>query len=405
MLLDIDQIREDFPILKRTINGKPLVYLDNAATTQKPVQVINRMVSYYKNENSNVHRGVHHLSQLATEAYESARKYIANYINAPDPKEIIFTRGTTESINLVANAFETFVNEGDEIVITSMEHHSNLVPWQQLCVRAGAGLIVISANENGELDIHQFKKVLNDRTRLVALTHISNVLGTINPVKEITRLAHEMGVPVLIDGAQAIAHIPVDVQDIDCEFYTFSGHKAYAPMGIGVLFGKSEWLEKLPPYQFGGEMIESVHFDATTFNELPYKFEAGTPNVAGALGLEAAIRYIDQYGVEHIRKYEDKLLAYATKALKQIQGVQIIGNAAEKTAVISFIVNGVHTYDLGTLLDKMGIAIRTGNHCAQPLIESYGLAGTLRMSLAMYNTKKEIDIFIDALKKVLGMLR
>ncbi|MEE4260762.1 MAG: cysteine desulfurase [Bacteroidales bacterium] len=405
MLLDIDQIREDFPILKRTINGKPLVYLDNAATTQKPVQVINRMVSYYKNENSNVHRGVHHLSQLATEAYESARKYIANYINAPDPKEIIFTRGTTESINLVANAFETFVNEGDEIVITSMEHHSNLVPWQQLCVRAGAGLIVISANENGELDIHQFKKVLNDRTRLVALTHISNVLGTINPVKEITRLAHEMGVPVLIDGAQAIAHIPVDVQDIDCEFYTFSGHKAYAPMGIGVLFGKSEWLEKLPPYQFGGEMIESVHFDATTFNELPYKFEAGTPNVAGALGLEAAIRYIDQYGVEHIRKYEDKLLAYATKALKQIQGVQIIGNAAEKTAVISFIVNGVHSYDLGTLLDKMGIAIRTGNHCAQPLIESYGLAGTLRMSLAMYNTKKEIDIFIDALKKVLGMLR
>jgi cysteine desulfurase/selenocysteine lyase len=405
MLLDIDQIREDFPILKRTINGKPLVYLDNAATTQKPVQVINRMVSYYKNENSNVHRGVHHLSQLATEAYESARKYIANYINAPDPKEIIFTRGTTESINLVANAFETFVNEGDEIVITSMEHHSNLVPWQQLCVRAGAGLIVISANENGELDIHQFKKVLNDRTRLVALTHISNVLGTINPVKEITRLAHEMGVPVLIDGAQAIAHIPVDVQDIDCEFYTFSGHKAYAPMGIGVLFGKSEWLEKLPPYQFGGEMIESVHFDATTFNELPYKFAAGTPNVAGALGLEAAIRYIDQYGVEHIRKYEDKLLAYATKALKQIQGVQIIGNAAEKTAVISFIVNGVHSYDLGTLLDKMGIAIRTGNHCAQPLIESYGLAGTLRMSLAMYNTKKEIDIFIDALKKVLGMLR
>lgn len=405
MLFDTQQVRKDFPILDQTVNGKPLVYLDNAATTQKPVQVINRIVAYYENENSNVHRGVHHLSQLATDAYESARKYIANYINAADSKEIIFTRGTTESVNLVATAFDGFVSKGDEILITSMEHHSNLVPWQQLCVRTGAELVIVMANETGEVEIDKFAEAMNEHTRLVAITHISNVLGTVNPVKEITRLAHEMKVPVLIDGAQAIAHIPVDVQDIDCEFYTFSGHKAYAPMGIGVLYGKTIWLDKLPPYQYGGEMIENVAFKKTTFNEIPYKFEAGTPNVAGTLGLEAAIRYIDKYGVENIGKYEDELLVYATNGLKKIEGLRIIGNAAEKTAVISFVVKGVHAYDIGTLLDKMGIAIRTGNHCAQPLIESYGLASTLRMSLAMYNTKEEIDIFIDALKKVLGMLR
>jgi len=405
MLFDIQQVRKDFPILKQTVNGKPLVYLDNAATTQKPVQVIKRLVAYYENENSNVHRGVHHLSQLATEAYESSRKYIASYINAANPKEVIFTRGTTESVNLVANAFDGFVNEGDEIVITSMEHHSNLVPWQQLCARTGAELVIVMANEAGEVGLDKFAEAMNEHTRLVAVAHISNVLGTVNPVKEITRLAHEMKVPVLIDGAQAIAHIPVDVQDIDCDFYTFSGHKAYAPMGIGVLYGKTIWLDQLPPYQFGGEMIEAVAFQKTTFNEIPYKFEAGTPNVAGALGLEAAIRYIDKYGVENIGKYEDELLAYATNDLKKIEGLRIIGDAAEKTAVISFVVEGVHAYDLGTLLDKMGIAIRTGNHCAQPLIDSYGLKSTLRMSLAMYNTKKEIDIFMDALKKVLGMLR
>lgn len=405
MLLDIEQIRKDFPILKQTVNGKPLVYLDNAATTQKPVQVINRIVDYYTLENSNVHRGVHHLSQVATEAYESARKYISDYINAADPKEVVFTRGTTESINLIANAFETFVNEGDEIVITSMEHHSNLVPWQQLCIRQGAGLIVIPTNDKGEIDLEQFEEAVNEKTKLVAVAHISNVLGTINPVKKITELAHERDVPVLIDGAQAIAHIKVDMQDIDCDFYTFSGHKTYAPMGIGVLYGKEEWLAKLPPYQYGGEMIESVYFDLTTFNELPYKFEAGTPNVAGALGLEEAIRYIDKFGIESIREYEDDLLEYATSLLEQIEGLQIIGTAPDKTAVISFIVEGVHSYDLGTLLDKMGIAVRTGNHCAQPLIESYGLTGTVRMSLAMYNTKKEMDIFIEGLKKVLSMLR
>ena len=405
MLFDIQQVRKDFPILDKTVNGKPLVYLDNAATTQKPLQAIDRISAYYKNENSNVHRGVHHLSQLATEAYESARKYIADYIHASTPKEIVFTRGTTESINLVANAFDKFIDEGDEIVISSMEHHSNLVPWQQLCLRNDAKLIIVKANETGEIKLNKFQEALNERTRLVAIAHISNVLGTINPVKEITRLAHSLNIPVLIDGAQAIAHLPVNVQEIGCDFYTFSGHKTYAPMGIGVLYGKAIWLDKLSPYQFGGEMIESVEFDNTTFNEIPFKFEAGTPNVAGALGLEAAIRYIDKYGIDNIREYEDNLLNSATKELLQIEGLRIIGNANDKTAVISFVVDRVHSYDIGALLDKMGIAIRTGNHCAQPLVESYGLTGTIRMSLAMYNTKEEIDIFINALKKVLGMLR
>lgn len=405
MLSDIEQIRKDFPILKQTVNNKSLVYFDNAATTQKPIQVIDRISEYYKKENSNVHRGVHHLSSVATEKYESARKYIAEYINASDPEEVIFTRGTTESINLIANAFEGFINEGDEIVITSMEHHSNLVPWQQLCFRRGAELVVIKANQKGEIDLDKFKEILGKKTKLVALTHISNVLGTINPVKEITRLAHDFGAPVLIDGAQAIAHIPVDMKDIDCDFYTFSGHKTYAPMGIGVLYGKTDWLEKLPPYQFGGEMIDSVHFDNTTFNALPYKFEAGTPNVAGALGLETAIRYIAGYGVLNIKKYEDELLDHATAELEKIDGVQIIGRAAEKTAVISFVMEDIHMYDIGTLLDKMGIAIRTGNHCAQPLVESYGLTGTVRLSLAMYNTIEEIDIFIEALKKVIALIR
>jgi len=405
MLFNIKRVRKDFPILDQTINGKPLVYLDNAATTQKPVQVIDRISNYYKNENSNVHRGVHHLSQLATEAYEAARKYIADYIHAATPKEIVFTRGTTESVNLVANAFDEFINDGDEIIISSMEHHSNLVPWQQLCARNNAKLVIIKANEAGELELNNLKEALNERTRLVALAHISNVLGTINPVKEITHLAHSFNIPVLIDGAQAIAHLLVDVQDIGCDFYTFSGHKTYAPMGIGVLYGKTIWLDKLSPYQFGGEMIESVAFDKTTFNEIPFKFEAGTPNVAGALGLEAAIRYIDNYGIENIRIYEDDLLAYATNELLQIEGLRLIGNAANKTAVISFVIEGVHSYDIGTLVDNMGIAIRTGNHCAQPLVESYGLTGTIRMSLAMYNTKEEIYIFINALKKVLGMLR
>ncbi len=404
-MLDINQIRNDFPILQQTVNGKPLVYFDNAATTQKPMQVIDRMSRYYKNENSNVHRGVHYLSQVATEAYEASRTYIANYIHASDPSEIVFTRGTTESINLVASVFESFIKEEDEIVITSMEHHSNLVPWQQLCFRTGARLVVVKASVDGELDTREFEKALNDKTRLVAIAHISNVLGTINPVKEITRLAHAAGSVVVIDGAQAIAHLPVNVADIDCEFYAFSGHKTYAPMGIGVLYGKKKWLEKLSPYQYGGEMIESVRFDKTIFNSLPYKFEAGTPNVAGALGLEEAMRYIAGFGVDEIKQYEDKLMDYATGELKKLEGMQIIGTAKQKAAVISFVIEGIHAYDLGTLLDKMGVALRTGNHCAQPLVESYGLTSTVRISLAMYNTLEEIDIFMGALQKAVSMLR
>ena len=404
-MLDITNIRNDFPVLRQTVNGKPLVYFDNAATTQKPVQVIDRISNYYLNENSNVHRGVHELSMKATETYENARSYIAGFIHAADSSEIVFTRGTTEAINLVASSLESFISKGDEILITSMEHHSNLVPWQQLCFRKGARLVVVETQENGEIDLESFKNALTDKTRLTAFAHISNVLGTINPVKEMTRLAHEAGSAVLIDGAQALAHIPVNVQDIGCDFYVFSGHKAYAPMGIGALYGKKEWLEQLPPYQFGGEMIDQVYLDKTTFNVLPYKFEAGTPNVAGALGLEAALRYMESYGIENIRAYEDDLLALAMEELQKIDGLRIIGTAAEKTAVISFVVDGVHPYDLGTLLDKMGVAVRTGNHCAQPLVESFGLTGTVRMSLAMYNTKEEMSTFMGALQKALAMLR
>ena len=404
-MLDIDKIRHDFPVLQQTVNGQPLIYFDNAATTQKPVQVLKRLDHYYRTENSNVHRGVHHLSQVATEAYENARKYIAGYIHASDPSEIIFTRGTTESINLVATTFESFLKAGDEIVITSMEHHSNLVPWQQLCLKKRIRLVIVKANRAGEIEMEAFAKAISRKTKMVAITHISNVLGTINPVKEMTRIAHDVGSAVLIDGAQAIAHLPVDVADIGCDFYAFSGHKTYAPMGIGVLYGKTEWLEKLPPYQYGGEMIKDVRFDRTEFNDIPYKFEAGTPNVAGALGLESAIRYIVAYGIENIRNYEDELLAYTTASMEKIEGMQIIGTAKEKTSVISFVIEGLHAYDLGTLLDQMGVALRTGNHCAQPLVESYGLTGTARISLAMYNTKEEIDIFMDALQKAVSMLR
>ena len=404
-MFDITQIRNEFPVLRQTVNGKPLVYFDNAATTQKPLPVIDRISNYYRHENSNVHRGVHSLSQEATEAYEKARNYVAGFIHADDSSGIVFTRGTTESVNLVAGSMDAFIKEDDEIVITSMEHHSNLVPWQQLCFRKGARLVVVKTEENGTINLDVFKNALSDKTRLVAITHISNVLGTINPVKEMTRLAHETGSAVLIDGAQAVAHIPVDVKDIGCDFYAFSGHKAYAPMGIGVLYGKKVWLEKMPPYQFGGEMIDSVTFDKTSFNVLPYKYEAGTPNVAGALGLEAALKYIDTYGIENIRNYEDGLLNFATSELEKINGLRIIGTAPEKTAVISFVVDGIHPYDLGILLDKMGVAVRTGNHCAQPLVESYGLTGTVRLALAMYNTKEEISIFMEALQKALTMLR
>ena len=402
---DINTIRKDFPILSQKMNGKTLVYFDNAATTQKPLCVINRIKEYYEFENSNVHRGAHRLSQVATEHYENARKYISEFINARSEKEIIFTRGTTESINFMSAVLEGVINEGDNIIISAMEHHSNLVPWQQLCKKKNAELKIIPVSENGELDFEAYKNLLTPRTKLVAVTHISNVLGTINPVKEMAALAHEMGVFFMVDGAQATAHTDVDVQDLDCDFYAISAHKAYGPMGIGILYGKEIWLEKLPPYQYGGEMVDQVGFEETTFNDLPFKFEAGTPNVAGALGMEAALRYIEELGIETIQRYEDELLAYATREIRKVNGVRIIGTARKKTAVLSFIVEEIHPYDIGTLLDQMGIAIRTGNHCAQPLIDVMELPGTIRASFGIYNTKEEVDLFVDALKKSIQMLR
>jgi len=404
MAFNINNIRSDFPILQRKINGKPLIYLDNGATTQKPKQVIERISNYYLHENSNVHRGVHTLSQEATGLFEDAREYIRQFINAEETKEIIFTRGTTESINLLATALKPWVVKGDEILVTAMEHHANFVPWQQLCEERGAKLKIIPVERNGELDMDFLAKMMNPYTKLLAITHVSNVLGTVNPIKEIIEIAKDKGVPVLVDGAQAIAHTKVDVQDLGCDFYTFSGHKAYAPMGIGVLYGKFNWMRRLPPYQFGGEMIEQVTFEKTTFNELPYKYEAGTPNVEGALALETALKYISEIGIDDIRKHEDKLLRYAEEKITQIDGVRIIGTAKEKTGALSFVVDGTHPYDVGMLLDKMGIAVRTGHHCAQPLIDFLGLPGTVRASFAMYNTTEEVDIFAQALEKVVGML-
>ena len=405
MSFDVDKIRKDFPILDQKINGKQLVYLDNAATTQKPLSVINRLTDYYEQENSNVHRGVHKMSQIATENYENARKYISGFINANSPKEIIFTRGTTESINLLAVVLDGLINVGDNIIISAMEHHSNLVPWQQLCQKKSAELKIIPINERSELDLVAYEKLITSKTKLVAVAHISNVLGTINPIKQISQIAHEMGVFVMVDGAQATAHTEIDVQDLDCDFYAISAHKAYGPMGIGVLFGKEMWLEKLPPYQYGGEMVDQVTFSETSFNDLPFKFEAGTPNVADALGMEEALKYIDNLGIREIQEYEDELLAYSSVKLNEIDGVKIIGTAENKTAVLSFVVDGIHPFDLGTLLDQMGMAIRTGHHCAQPLIESFGLPGTLRASFAIYNTKQEVDQFADALSKSIQMLK
>ncbi len=405
MSFDIHKIRADFPILSRQINGKPLVYFDNGATTQKPRQVIDRISNYYLNQNSNVHRGVHTLSQEATDLYEASRDYIRKFINAEESKEIIFTRGTTESINLLATALKPWVVKGDEIMVTAMEHHSNFVPWQQLCTERGAKLKIVPIEKNGELDLEFLNKMMNPYTKLLAITHVSNVLGTVNPVKEIIKMAKDKGVPVLLDGAQAIAHTKVDVQDLGCDFYAFSGHKAYAPMGIGVLYGKFNWMRRLPPYQFGGEMIDEVTFEETTFNELPYKYEAGTPNVEGALALETALRYINETGIDTIRQHEDSLLRYAENRISEIDGVRIIGTAPEKTGALSFLVDGTHPYDVGILLDKMGIAVRTGHHCAQPLMEFLNIPGTVRASFAMYNTSEEVDIFADALTKVVAMLR
>lgn len=405
MTFNVEKIRNEFPILRQKVNGKPLVYLDNAATTQKPNQVIDRIKQYYEFENSNVHRGVHKLSQIATEKYEQARNYVAGFVNAKSEKEIIFTKGTTDSINFLSTIFADLISKDDEILVSAMEHHSNLVPWQQLCNRKQAKFRIIPVFENGEIDIKTFQEMLNSRTKLVAVAHVSNVLGTINPVKEIVSLAHQASVPVVVDGAQAIAHMPVDVQDLGCDFYAFSGHKAYGPMGIGVLFGKEELLNRLPPYQYGGEMVDTVSFKETIFNELPYKYEAGTPNVEGAVGFEAALRFIESNNIDAIQVYEDELLEYATEQLRGIKGVKIFGTAAYKTAVLSFNIEGLHPYDVGTLLDQMGVAVRTGHHCAQPLIDRFGLPGTLRASLAIYNTKEDIDIFVSATQKAVQMLK
>jgi cysteine desulfurase / selenocysteine lyase len=396
----LDKVRSDFPILSKEAFGKPLAYFDNAATTQKPLSVIEALSGFYSEANSNVHRGVHQMSQRATRAYEAARNKMANFIQAGSSAEIIFTRGTTEAINLVASSFgEAFVKEGDEVIVSAMEHHSNIVPWQQVCLRKNATLRVIPMFEQGELDIDAFSLMLNSRTRIVAVNHISNALGTINPIREIIRMAHEKGIPVLIDGAQGLSHGPVSMKELDCDFYAFSSHKMYGPMGIGGLYGKREWLEKMPPYQFGGEMISKVTFEKTTFNELPYKFEAGTPNVADAIGLAAAIDYLEQVGWDFIRAQEASLLAYGTQKLSAIDGVRIIGTAAKKASIISFIMNNIHFYDAGTIIDQFGVAVRTGNHCTQPLMDRLGIIGTIRASFSFYNTHEEIDRLVEAVSK------
>jgi cysteine desulfurase/selenocysteine lyase len=401
----IRSIRVDFPILSQEIYKKPLIYFDNAATTQKPQSVIDKISFGYTNLNANIHRGVHFLSQKATEAHENARKYIADYINAETSEEVIFTRGTTEAINLVASSLGELNDvEKNEIVISAMEHHSNIVPWQMLCERKRMKLKVIPINESGELLIEQYKNLLTEKTRIVAITHVSNVLGTINPIKEIIEIAHQKNIPVLVDGAQAIPHLKVDVTDLDADFYVFSGHKVYAPTGIGVLYGKKEWLNALPPYQGGGEMIKTVTFEKTTYNELPFKFEAGTPDYIGSTALEEALRYIEKIGISEIATYETELLEYATKRLLEIEGARVIGTSKNKSSVLSFLIGEIHPYDIGMLLDKLGIAVRTGHHCAQPLMNEMEILGTVRASFSFYNTKEEIDIFIEHLKKIVKML-
>lgn len=402
--MDIQHIRAQFPILQRKINGKNLVYFDNAATGQKPQSVIDALTEYYQNTNANVHRGVHTLSNEATEQMEQVRKQLQSFFNAKNYFEIIFTRGTTESINLVANGFAQLLQPNDEVMISQMEHHSNIVPWQMACEKSGAKLKVIPINFSGELDMELFESLLSDKTKLVAIGHVSNTLGTINPIQEIITKAHRFGAAVLIDGAQATAHIQPDVQLLDCDFYCASGHKMYGPTGIGVLYGKEEWLNKLPPYQGGGEMIKTVTFEKTTYADLPFKFEAGTPNIADAIAFGKALEFIQELGIETIANYENELLEYATTQLETIEGIKIFGTARHKTSVISFLVNNIHPFDMGTLLDKMGIAVRTGHHCTQPLMQFFDIPGTVRVSFAIYNTKEEVDYFIQSLKKVIMML-
>ena len=402
--LDITRIRKDFPILNREVNGNPLVYLDNAATSQTPKPVIDAIVDYYSNYNANIHRGVHTLAQEATDAFEKARIKIQKFFNAAKAHEILFTSGTTHSINIVANGFSSFLSKGDEVMVSAMEHHSNIVPWQMLCDRTGASLKVIPMNQEGELLMQEFKGMLTDSTKLVVCNHVSNALGTINPIEEIISEAHAVGAAVLIDGAQSAPHIKVDVQELDVDFYTASAHKLCGPTGVGMLYGKEEWLTKLPPYQGGGEMIAEVTFEKTTYAGLPHKFEAGTPNICGGIAFGVALDYINNIGLEAIAQYELELLTYATNRLLEIEGVKIYGTSQEKTSVISFNIKGIHPYDMGTLLDKMGIAVRTGHHCAQPIMDYFKIPGTIRASFSFYNTIEEIDRFIDGVIKAKQML-
>ena len=403
-MLDIQKIREDFPILSRTVYDKPLVYLDNAATTQKPLCVLDAMRDEYLNVNANVHRGVHYLSQQATDLHEAARETVRRFINAESVNEIVFTRGTTEGLNLVASSFcEEFMHEGDEVIVSVMEHHSNIVPWQLQAAKRGIAIRVVPMDECGNLDIDEYKNLFNERTKLVSIAHVSNVLGTINPVKELTRIAHEHDVPVLVDGAQNTPHFRVDVQDIDCEFFVFSGHKMYGPTGIGVLYGKESWLDRLPPYQGGGEMIESVTFEKTVFEKLPFKFEAGTPDYVATHGLAKAIEYIESIGLDNISAHERELTDYCMQKLSAIDGMRIFGTSSHKDAVVSFLVRDIHHLDMGTLLDRLGIAVRTGHHCAQPLMDHLGIQGTVRASFALYNTKEEIDILANGIARVSQM--
>lgn len=398
---DVERIRGDFPFLQQQVHGKPLVYLDNAATTQKPKAVIDTITHYYLAENSNVHRGIHFLSERATQAFEGARAKVAHFLNASDAREIIFVRGATEGINLVAQSYGRMcLKAGDEIIISAMEHHSNIVPWQILCEQTGAVLRVVPINDDGEMLIDEYDKLLNARTRLVSVVHVSNALGTINPVKQIIEMAHSRGVSVLIDGAQAVPHVPVDVQELDCDFYVFSGHKLFGPTGVGIVYGKADLLEAMPPYQGGGDMILSVTFEKTLYNVIPYKFEAGTPHIEGVIGLGAAIDYLSGIGLERIATYEQELLAYATEALSAIPGVRIIGTAKAKASVLSFVLDGVHAHDVGTILDQEGIAIRTGHHCAMPVMQRFGVPATARASLAFYNTREEIDALVRSIYKV-----
>ena len=403
-MLDINKIREDFPILSRTVNGKPLVYLDNGATNQKPQIVIDAIAKYYQEINANIHRGVHTLSQLATDAYEVSRGKIQTHINAKFAHEVIFTSGTTHGINAVANGFASLIQSGDEVLVSAMEHHSNIVPWQMLCEKTGAILKVIPMNENGELILAEYDKLLSNKTKIVTVNHISNALGTINPIKYMIDKAHEFGAAILIDGAQAVPHLKPDVQDLDCDFYVFSGHKMCGPTGTGILYGKEAWLNKLPPYQGGGEMIKEVTFEKTTYADLPHKFEAGTPNIAGGIVLGTAVDYLNSVGFDNIQQQEKELVDYGTQRLLEIEGLKIFGTAKEKTSVISFNVGEIHPYDIGTIIDKLGIAVRTGHHCTQPIMDFFKIPGTIRASFSFYNTKEEIDVMVEAVKKAQLML-